>query len=233
MVFFYLLRSPLYTTMNDTAYLTLKQGDTVYNDKKFTKKDISRIRNKMLIVMLATTLVVGLAFYYLFTISYTVSGSMVPTLSVGEINVMRHVFGPGDLHRGDIVLFNPVTEYNADIADFLGNGKDHYIKRLIGLPGETIRIQDDIVYINGEPLNEPYAVYPKERTELSEDRNMEEITIPEGHYFFMGDNRDNSYDSRYGVGVIPYNNIDRKMVFHFTSLSALILGTDNDQYFIG
>ena len=110
MVFFYLLRSPLYTTMNDTAYLTLKQGDTVYNDKKFTKKDISRIRNKMLIVMLATTLVVGLAFYYLFTISYTVSGSMVPTLSVGEINVMRHVFGPSDLHRGDIVLFNPVTE---------------------------------------------------------------------------------------------------------------------------
>lgn len=183
--------------------------------------------------MLATTLVVGLAFYYLFTISYTVSGSMVPTLSVGEINVMRHVFGPSDLHRGDIVLFNPVTEYNADIADFLGNGKDHYIKRLIGLPGETIRIQDDIVYINGEPLVEPYAVYPKERTELPEDRNMEEITIPEGHYFFMGDNRDNSYDSRYGVGVIPYNNIDRKMVFHFTSLSALILGTDNDQYFIG
>jgi len=218
--------------MTDTVYITLKQGENTYTDSSYTKKSLNRISMKLSALMLATIAIVGLIVSSLFGITYTVSGSMVPTLAVGEISLMRNVFGEKDLKRGDIVLFNPVTEYNQEIADYLGNGKTRYIKRLIGLPGETIRIENDVVYINGEPLDEPYAVYPKNRTSAIVDRNMAEITIPEGHYFFMGDNRDNSYDSRYGVGIIPYKNIGRKVVFHFTSLSARFLGTDNSNLFI-
>lgn len=212
--------------------LTLKQGDRTFTSPEYTKKALNRTSAWLAVVMLAAIAATGAIFLYLFQISYTVSGSMVPTLSVGEISVMRHVFGEQDLKRGDIVLFNPVTEYNQEIADFLGNGRNQYIKRLIALPGETIRIENDVIYINGEPLVEPYVVYPEKRHEAVEDQNMAEITIPDGHYFFMGDNRDNSYDSRYGVGLIPYENIERKVMFHFTSLSARILGTDNDQLFI-
>jgi len=218
--------------MSNNSYLTLKQGNTIYDEHKYTVRGLNRIRNKLIAISLATMIVFGLLFSNIFTISHIVSGSMVPTLAVGEISFMRCVFGPGDLKRGDIVLFNPITEFNQDAADFLGNGENYYIKRLIGLPGERIRIVNDVVYINDVPLDEPYTVYPEVRTSLVEDRNMSEITIPDGYYFFMGDNRDHSYDSRYRVGIIPYENIESKVIFHFTSLGARILGTDNDKYFI-
>lgn len=218
--------------MNKNEYIVLKQGDMIYSDKKFTAADLSKLESRLSALFMTVIILICTAIYGLVRVSFVSSGSMAPTLSVGEVGVARTVLGPGDLHRGDIVLFDPKTEENAPIVDLIDPDGVPFVKRLIGLPGERIRIEDDVVYINGEPLEEPYAAYPDSRTVLSEDRNTEEFTIPDGHYFIMGDNRDHSYDSRYGVGTIPYKNIKVKMMFHFTSLAAHILGTANDQYFI-
>lgn len=212
-------------------YIVLKQGDVTYNDK-FTKKQFSRLDTRLAYMFLVAVIVLGVIAYSTIRISYTLSGSMVPTLSVGEVSLMRAVMSPSDLHRGDIVIFDPKTDENADNIDFVDPDGVPFVKRLIGLPGERIRIEDDVVYINDEPLDEPYAVYPNNRLAPEESRYMDEITIPEGHYFFMGDNRDNSYDSRFGVKTIPYENIQVKMVFHFPTLAARFFGTTNNQYFI-
>lgn len=210
-------------------HIVLKQGDVAY---KFTKKQFNRLDTRLAYMFFAAMIVLGAIVYSTIRISYTLSGSMVPTLSVGEVSLMRKVMSPGDLRRGDIVIFDPKTDENADNIDYIDPDGVPFVKRLIGLPGERIRIDNDVVYINGEPLDEPYAVYPSNRLAPEEDRYMDEITVPEGHYFFMGDNRDNSYDSRYGVKTIPYENIQVKMVFHFPTLAARFFGTTNDQYFI-
>ena len=72
-----------------------------------------------------------------------------------------------------------------------------YVKRVIGLPGEKIKIVNKKVYINGKPLDEPYTYFKDKKIEGSVRDNLPDFTIPDHHYFCMGDNRDNSFDSRF------------------------------------
>lgn len=121
---------------------------------------------------------------------YIPSGSMEPTLKVGDkvlVNKLSyHLHG---VHRGDVVVFKrPPHDYDASIKDL--------IKRVIGLPNETISAQGGHVYINGRELSEPWL--PKGVTTT----NFGPVQIPPGDYFVMGDNRGNSADSRV-VGPIP------------------------------
>lgn len=209
-----------------------KQGDNIFVEERIHGEDYARLDTAVSAVFLATMFLLCVTIYCLFRVSFVMSGSMVPTLSVGEIGLVRTVFGPDDLRRGDIVVFDPITVDNYDNIEYLAPNGEAFIKRLVGLPGERIRIENDVVYINGEPLDEPYAVYPNDRMFGPEDNNMEEFTIPEGQYFFMGDNRDHSYDSRYGLKTIPYENIHLKMMFHVPTLAARYFGTTNNDYFI-
>lgn len=131
------------------------------------------------------------------------SGSMIPTLLVGDhLLVSRFSYGirnpvtgalwidtGGRPHRGDIVVFR-----------YPLNPSQDFIKRVIGLPGDTIEIVDKRVYINGELYKDEHAVHYDPRIipgDIQPRDNFGPITVPEGKLFVMGDNRDNSYDSRF------------------------------------
>jgi signal peptidase I len=138
------------------------------------------------------------------------SGSMLPTLKIGDRLVIDKFFygisGIKDVQRGDIVVFNPPPAANSksDIP---------FIKRVIGLPGETISIKKGAVYISGEPLAEPY---------ISEKPagDFKPFVIPDGTIFLMGDNRNNSSDSRFW-GPLPVQNIIGRAEFRYYPLNKL------------
>jgi len=186
------------------------------------------------------------------------SGSMIPTLLVGDyLFVSKFSYGysrhslplslpliPGRIlysepKRGDVVVFKLPTDNTTD-----------YIKRIMGLPGDTIQVKDGIVYINGEPVKRrqiedyrdedrygrPADVKQYIETlpngvehrilEISDDQSNDNTgvyRVPEGHFFAMGDNRDNSVDSRFArVGFIPKENLvgRAEVIFYSTSASA-------------
>ncbi len=120
--------------------------------------------------------------------------SMLPTLHPGDfvvVNKIAYRFGPPD--RGDIVVFRLPRDPS-----------QRYIKRAIGLPGEQIDIRAGSVYINGELIEEPYL-------QVSTTRGGSWL-VPEGSVFVMGDNRNNSSDSRIW-GVVPLDNFIGKAFF--------------------
>ncbi|MEP4476422.1 MAG: signal peptidase I [Lentilitoribacter sp.] len=145
------------------------------------------------------------------------------------------IFG-SDPERGDIIVFRPANEPGTD-----------YIKRLVGLPGEKIQVTDGVLYINGEAVKrELVGDYTPEGAQgagagvpiyketlpngvsydtldlspRSPGDNTREFTVPEGHYFMMGDNRDNSSDSRFAVGFVPYENLVGKAQVIFFSIQG-------------
>lgn len=132
---------------------------------------------------------------------YIPSPSMEPTLRVGDrIFVYKFLYGLEKVKRGDIVVF-----------EYPKNPKKDYVKRAIGLPGETVKIVEKKVYIDGEPLEEPYA-YHEDNFYLGYPRdNYGPIVVPKGSLFVLGDNRDASQDSRFW-GFVPRKNIKGKAV---------------------
>jgi signal peptidase I len=97
-----------------------------------------------------------------------------------------------------------------------------YVKRVIALPGETIRIQDKRVFINGQPIHEPYVYFRDAHIDNGIRDNYPTYKIPPNYYFCMGDNRDNSYDSRFW-GPVPADYIIGKpwrIYWSFASTSS-------------
>ncbi|MFB3819413.1 MAG: signal peptidase I [Candidatus Methylomirabilales bacterium] len=115
------------------------------------------------------------------------SGSMLPTLQIGDhILVNKFLYSFRDIRRGDIIVFKFPQDESRD-----------FIKRVIGLPGETIEIRGTQVLVDGKPLEEPYAVYSGSALARSLDRDRYgPVTVPAGKLFMLGDNRDHSMDSR-------------------------------------
>jgi len=148
--------------------------DTSNLDKKKEKKSNFF---KDWIVPLAIAFVVALLIkqFVLFKV-YIPSGSMIPTLNIGDQLFVTKIYNLDNIKRGDIIVFNS-TELN-----------DVLIKRLIGLPGDDISIKNGKISVNGEELQDDYVV--------NKDNYYGEFHVPEGKYFFCGDNRPVSYDSR-------------------------------------
>lgn len=132
--------------------------------------------------------------------------------------------------RGDVVVFRKPHEEETD-----------YIKRLIGLPGDRIQVRDGVLSINGKPVPreavgefvaDDGTTVPQYRETLpngvsyltldlspsSAGDNTREFVVPDGHYFMMGDNRDNSLDSRFDVGYVPFENLVGKAQVIFFSV---------------
>ncbi len=134
------------------------------------------------------------------------SESMENTLKVGDKMFVEKVSGYfGAPERGAILVFkNPY-----------GKGPD-FVKRVIGLPGETLLLKHETVYINGAPLDEPYAVYRPNVFADHEGGRFGPVTIPDGHVFMMGDNRNNSADSRVWGPLDLSMVIGKAMVIHWS-----------------
>jgi signal peptidase I len=137
--------------------------------------------------------------FVLFNVS-SPTGSMENTFMIGEkVAVLRTAYLLGKPKRGDIVVF-PAPD----------SPEEDYIKRVIGLPGETVEGIDGVVYIDGKPLTETYLKEPMEK------KNFGPYQIPEGHYFMMGDNRNVSLDARYWNNkFVALKKIEGKAVYKF------------------
>ncbi len=133
---------------------------------------------------------------------YIPSGSMLPTLEINDrliIDKLGYRFK--EPKRGDIVVFNPTAALQKE------NFKDAFIKRVIGLPGDTVEVKGGKVYVNDELLTEEY---------IKEQPNYDygPVVVPENQYLVLGDNRNNSYDSHYW-GFVPRENIIGQAVIRF------------------
>ena len=134
-------------------------------------------------ILLTMFVAVLLVLFVGFRIS-VVGPSMSPTLENGEkILVNRLVYKIFSPKQNDLIVFLPN-----------GNEKSHYyIKRVIAMPGDKVQVKEGMIYINGEPFEEKVEVPAIENALLAE----EELTVGEDEYFVLGDNRNNSDDSRY------------------------------------
>lgn len=132
--------------------------------------------------------------------------SMKPTLHEGQfilVNKLAYRPGLGEFKRGDVVVFH-----------YPRNPEEDYIKRLIGLPGDTVMIQDGKVFVNGQMLDEPYiAAAPAYNNTWS---------VPEGQLFVLGDNRNQSSDS-HSWGFVPIENVVGKAMVVYWPLAELKL----------
>jgi signal peptidase I len=183
----------------------------------------------------------------LFIITFTMqpfripSASMEPTLLVGDFllvnkqvgpEVAPHIFPPtSEIHRGDVVVFH-----------FPVDASLHLVKRVIGLPGDRLRLRDGRVFINGSAIAEPYAVFRPSMPDtyrddfprlVSADPGVDsrwwiqmrsvvsdgELTVPPDNYFVLGDNRNDSEDSRYW-GFVPRAAIVGKPILVYFSLNG-------------
>ena len=158
------------------------------------------------------------------------TGSMENNLLIGDhLLVNKFVFAPtlnpleakllpiDPIRRGDIVVFKYPEEPDRD-----------FIKRVIGLPGDTIELRNKKVFINGKGMDEPYVhfLFPAEEGSGSEGgladfdvrRNYGPVMVPADHYFMMGDNRDNSQDSRYW-GFMPATYVKGEALFIYFSFT--------------
>ena len=175
---------------------------------------------------------------------YIPSGSMKSTLLEGDIvavSKFRYGFSKHSLPysipliKGRIMDFRKPERGDIIVFRLPNNPNIHYIRRLVGLPNDTVQLVGGVLYINGKEIKREFQVefYDEKTGEtllgyvehindnksynvlqnrvfIDEINNTKEYKIPEGYYFFLGDNRDNSADSRfeeYGAGLVPYENI--------------------------
>ena len=154
------------------------------------------------------------------------TGSMKPNLLVGDhLIVNKFIFAPAvfglervllpmrPIERGDIIVFKFPEEPERD-----------FIKRVIGLPGDTLELRNQTVLINGQALTEPYAHYlfpPAAEGQMEGDlrRKYGPVTVPAGHFFMMGDNRDDSQDSRFW-GFLPETYVKGRALFIYWSFDT-------------
>jgi signal peptidase I len=140
------------------------------------------------------TLILALAIFFLLHSTVqnfiVVGSSMQPNFQEGErVVANKVVYKLHEPERGDVIVFHPPGNHQ----------QEDYIKRIIALPGETIEVNEGVVYVDGLPLDEPYIKQPPSYTYTVE-------TVPDNEYFVLGDNRNNSNDSHTGW-TVPRENI--------------------------
>ncbi len=142
---------------------------------------------------------------------------MEPTLLIGDhIFVNKFIYGIKiPLWRKTLIPIKNPSRGDIIVFIFPKDKSKDFIKRLIGLPGEKIEIKGKEIFIDGQRFDDPYGDYSV-RNNSGKLCSFCSTTVPEGHYFVMGDNRNNSEDSRYW-GFVPADNIKGKAVIVYWS----------------
>lgn len=149
---------------------------------------------KEMLTIVVTALILSLVLRtFVIEARYVPTGSMLPTLQLQDrILVNKFIYHFKDWERGDIIVFKPPVQSDGD-----------FIKRIIGLPGDVVEVKDGKVYVNNEPLDEPY---------IKEAPNYEfgPVEVPPGKLFVMGDNRNESWDSHAWQTWLPVEDVKGK-----------------------
>lgn len=200
------------------------------------KKNLKEAIEWVLCILIAVVLAL-IVRHFVFTPTVVNQESMTPTLLDKERLILNRwaITMKDEIKRGDIITFEapsvtdpkeavynedfPVAEYSRDESNIFSNfvyyvlefNKTSFIKRVIGVAGDHIEIEDGKVYLNGEMLEEKYL---RNDLETAEVGKFYDVVVPEGYIFVMGDNRGYSIDSR-AFGCIPLDKVESKVAFRF------------------
>ncbi len=183
----------------------------------------------------------------LFATTVLIQSFVIPTVSMEDtllrgdhLLVDKLAYAPGGILSKYLLPYRQVRRGDIIVFRWPGDIRQNYVKRVIGIPGDRLRIVQKQLYLNGKAVREPYVrhksamfdwyrdYFPGEpNVQLGEaalemlDRNVKngDLVVPDGEYFAMGDNRDNSQDSRYW-GLVPRANIVGKPLLIFWSYDA-------------
>lgn len=205
------------------------------------------------IIEIVVMLIVFIGLQYFVVSPFVVSGASMETnlhdqeiILVNRLGHSKYFFrGPADVARGDVVVFRPPI-----------NTDEYYIKRVIGMPGDTVRFDNNTIYVNETKLQEPYTNCARNDSMADmpsanpspctyEDVNGKSFTVPADHYFVMGDNRQRSSDSRSCFSApspvtcppdatshfVPYDNIVGKAWMVLWPLSDKAARTHDEGFF--
>ena len=174
-----------------------------------TGKSPMQIVGEYVRIIIVALILAGIIRTFIVQPYYIPSGSMMNTLIVGDRVLVtkfsygihipfveNEIFSTGEPKLGDVIVF-PFPE----------NPKLDYIKRVVGVPGDVIEIRDKQLYRNGEAVQEDYIQHSDPFVVATRRDNMPAVTVPEGKLFVMGDNRDDSLDSRF------WHFVDKKKVW--------------------
>lgn len=209
------------------------QPDTLQSIGEWFKRQVSEWSVTVLMLLFGTTTLVQ---------AFVVpTGSMDTTLMIGDhLFVDKLAYAPPGPITGKLLPYTDVKRGDIIVFRFPPDIRQNYVKRVMGVPGDHLKLVNKKVILNGKELTEPYTQYirpnidsyadnfpgepnmfvdPRARQMLAENVVNGELVVPPGMYFAMGDNRDNSLDSRYW-GFVPRENIIGKPTIIFWSYDA-------------
>ena len=213
---------PCLSWIRDDAAIT--KGPMIVREKSPVNPDFGRVESARvsgqpvgrLIFLMALSAVVAIVICraFVFQTFKIPSGSMTPTLLIGDhIVVNKFIFGtslpgrPARLwrmrlpQRGDVIVFYRFSEFE-DL-----NSTMHYIKRIVAIPGDTVEVRNFRTFINGEGVGRETDTFSGPETDSTAGRNYGPIKLGDGQYFVLGDNQANSRDSRY-YGPVSIGDIE-------------------------
>jgi signal peptidase I len=185
--------------MSEKPYYHDQQFQTSSEERRPATKKGGGALEYLVILLVSFALVFGFVRPFVMEAFWIPSGSMIPTLEIGDrVLVNKFIYRFTDPRRGDIIVFESVDNSNEDL-----------IKRVVGLPGDKIAVRGGKLFVNGEPQKEPYT-----NKKLPDRSFYAQTTVPKNHVFVMGDNRGNSADSRV-FGPLPEKNIEGEAFLRF------------------
>jgi signal peptidase I len=201
---------------DDPRSISISEGRQVNSEQK--KKSVVREYAEAIVIAILLALFIRTFVVQAFKIP---SGSMLPTLQIGDhLLVNKFIYGIRMPFAGTVLV--PIKEpKHGDIIVFRfpRDRSTDYIKRVVGLPGDKLEIKDKTLLINDQKIDDPHAHFTSPSVmagDVSPKDNLGPIVVPPGKYFVMGDNRDNSSDSRFWGFVDDNDILGKAMIIYWS-----------------